>query len=200
MTDPETTTTLTAVATMYGIPFFTETLKFLYAQATEVLKARRDRKKAVESGSIQEPQISATTPKELPDIFEGRIDPLIIDFDTLEPVGDVLSDLWKDISAYAQGIEDIDPENLEMQAKLEALRRLLEAVYSQRITFKGEQRESSGLLVRGSIDVKEVAGYAAAVRAELVTGGSVIGHAAVERVSPGGHLVGTEVDTIKPDK
>jgi hypothetical protein len=198
MPDPETTTLITVFST-YGLPLFTETVKFLYGQATEVLKARRERKKATEGGSSHELKGTATTPP-LPDIFDGEIAPLVADLDALEPIADTLNDLRKGISDYAEGIANIDAEDRELLGKLDAVRRLLELVYCQRITFKGEQREASRTLVRGSIDVNEVLGYAAGVRARLVTGGTVTGHATAERVSEGGHLVGTEVDTIKPGR
>ncbi|SRR6266404_108357 len=199
MADPETTT-LVGVASMYGLPLFTETVKFLYGLATEALKARREHKKAAGSSLTVEPQVAAMTPLEPPDIVEGRLDPLIIDFHVLEPLADLLNDLSNGVITYAQGTDDIDLTDREMLTKLDELRNLLEVVYSQRITFKGEQREASGPLVKGSIDVNEVAGYAAAVRAKLVTSGTVIGHSKVEKVFAGGQLVGTEVDTIRPEK
>jgi hypothetical protein len=195
MPNPETTT-LIAVVSPYALTFFTEIVKFLTGQATEVLRERRERSKAAEDRSSHALTVVTPTPPR-PDIFDGNINPLTPDFEALEPVVDLVNDLRKDIGDYVQGIRDIDPEDPELLAKCEALRQLLELVYSQRITFKGEQREASQPLVRGSIDVNEVVGYAAAVRVRLVTGGTVIGHATVERVSEGGRLVATEVDTIK---
>lgn len=196
MPNPETTTLLTVLST-YGLTFFTETVKFVYGQATEELKALRERKNAKEGGSSPELKVAATTPS-LPDIFEGGIAPFVPDFEALEPVADTLNELREGIRDHLEGIANFDPEDREFLAKVEAVRRLLEVVYSQRITFKGEQRDVSGPLVRGAIDVGEVVGYAAAVRARLVTGGTVNGHATVERVSEGGRLVAIEVDTIKP--
>jgi hypothetical protein len=197
MADPETTT-LIAVAGTYGLSFFTETVKFLYGQATEVLKTRRERKKAGESQPGQEQQVTAVTTKELPDIFEGHLGPLQVDFEALEPVADELISLRKEIADYAEGIKDIDPEDRDMVAKVAAIRELLEVIYSQRITFKGEQREPSGPLVRGSVKVKELAGDATGVQSRLVTGGTVIGQAEAEKVSSGGRLVGVEANIIKP--
>jgi hypothetical protein len=197
MADSETTT-LIAIMGTYGVPFFTETVKFLYGQATEVLKARRERKREGESGIDHEPQITPITPEEIPDIFEGQLGPLQVDFEALDRVADGLNDLRKEIGDYAQGIEVIDPKDQDMVVKVAAIRELLEVVYSQRITFKGEQRESSGPLVHGSVRVKELAGDATAVRSGLITGGTVIGQAEAEKVSSSGRLVGVEAEIIKP--
>src|ERR1044072_4764558 len=149
MADPQTTPFIT-FAISAGVALLTETVKFVYSQATELLKARRDRKQAGGSEPGHEPQITAVTPKELPDIFEGRLEPLQVDFEALEREAERINALRKEIDDYAQGIEVIDPKNRDLVAKVDDLRGLLEVVYSQRITFKGEQREPSGTRVHGS--------------------------------------------------
>jgi hypothetical protein len=79
---------------------------------------------------------------------------------------------------------------------MDALRLLLEAVYGQRITFKGERRQPSGPLVTGQIDIDQAAGAAAAIRAKLISSGEVTGSATANRVEQGGKLTAVEIDHI----
>lgn len=67
----------------------------------------------------------------------------------------------------------------------EALRGVLGAVYGVPIVFSGE-------VVRGSIDVDEVAGYAAAVRADIASG-RIEGIMRVGRVEAGGEAIGVDL-------
>jgi hypothetical protein len=88
----------------------------------------------------------------------------------------------------------VDNSDAELLAKTDALRRLLEAILQERITLKGESRPPSGPVVRGSIDVEQVAGCAAAVRARRITGGRV--EAEANRVESEGEFIGVDVDEI----
>jgi len=78
------------------------------------------------------------------------------------------------------------------------MRRSLEVILGQRITFKGEAREASGPLVAGEADIDEVVGYAAAVRAKDVTGtgGELRGRLAARRVT--GQAVGVDIENVGP--
>jgi hypothetical protein len=107
-----------------------------------------------------------------------------------------LREIRRLLADYADGIEVPKPGDHLVAEQADALRRLLEAVYGQRITFKGEQRPPSGPLVIGEIDVKQVAGDAAAVRAKVISSGEVRGSAKAERVEEGGKLTGVETDHI----
>lgn len=188
MVDPLTITAIGAVV-------ITEGIKFLYGQAGEILKRWRERKDAEKDASIQ---LNDTEPIDvkLPPIFEGQLSAPHIHFDAVERVEEQLRGLRKDLSEYADGIELVDITNENVLQRIDALRQLLEAVYQQRITFKGEQRPPSGLVVEGRIDVEEVAGYAAAVRARQIVSGSVRVDAKARRVEPGGHFIGVDTDSI----
>jgi hypothetical protein len=80
--------------------------------------------------------------------------------------------------------------------RADALRRLLEAAYGQRITFRGEQRPPSGPLLIAEIDVRQVAGDAAAVRVRQMNGGEIRASAKAERVEEDGRLSVIEVDRL----
>jgi hypothetical protein len=188
MPDPLTLSAIGAVA-------ITEGIKFLYDQASEILKRWRERKDAAKDASIQ---LDKTEPIDvkLPPVFEGQLSAPHIHFDAVERVEEQLRELRKDLSDYADEIESVDLKDETLLQRVDALRQLLEAVYQQRITFKGEQRPPSGPVVEGRIDVEEVAGYAAAVRARQIISGTVSAEATVRRVEPGGQVIGVDADSI----
>lgn len=170
-----------------------EGIKFLYNQAGELLKHWRGQRDAVKNAATQSEKIQPADVK-LPPVFEGQLVAPKIHLDALDQVGDNLREIRKELSDFAEGIEQVDAENEALLTRTDALRQMLEAVYQQRITFKGEQRPSSGPLIEGHIDVKQVAGYAAAVRAKKIVGGTVKGDAKSERVESGGQLIGVDID------
>ena len=177
MLDPLTFSAIGAVA-------ITEGIKFLYGQASEILKRWRERKDSAKDASTQ---LNNTEPVDvkLPSVFEGQLSAPHIHFDTVERVEEQLRELRKDLSEYADGIESVDVKDANFLRRIDALRQLLEAVYQQRITFKGEQHPPSGPVVEGRIDVEEVAGYTAAVRVRQIVSGSVKADAKARRVEPG---------------
>ena len=178
-----------------GTIALTEGIKFLYNQAGELLKHWRARRDDAANPAAQSEKIQPTDVR-LPLAFEGQLVEPKIHLEALEQLADDLRDTRKELSDYADGIEPVDNKNETLLAKTDALRRLLEAVYQQRITFKGEKRPSSGPLVEGHIDVKQVAGYASAVRAKKIASGTVIADAKAERVEPGGQFIGVDVDSV----
>jgi hypothetical protein len=184
--------------TLVGTVALTEGIKFLYSQATEILRRRNERREA-EKGAGR-PAATEPIDAELPDAFEGQLSDPQIHFDALERVEGPLKEVRKDLSDYAEGIEAVDDKDEGLLLKVDALRKLLEAVLQERITFKGEMRPPSGPVVEGRIDVDEVAGYAAAVRAGRITGGHVRAEGEAKRVEVTGEFVALEADTIGDDK
>jgi hypothetical protein len=184
--DPLTLSALGAVALSEGI-------KFLYGQASEILKRRRDRQ--------QEASVERETdqvPRELDDveILEGTLEPVVIDFDAADQLDADLKMLSQRLGNYANGIEEVDPTDEDLLRATDALRRVIEAIYQQRITFKGEARPPSGPLVDARVDVKEVVGYVAGVRAETIESGRVTSEVIAERVEQGAEAVGLDVKRI----
>jgi hypothetical protein len=182
-----------------GTVALTEGIKFLYTQAGEVLKQWRERRDAAQTGTA-EPDNSGSMDIELSDAFEGQLSEPKIHFDVLQRLEEDLREARKSLSDYADGIEKVDNSDEDLLAKIDALRRLLEAVLQERITFKGEQRPPSGPVVEGHIDVDEVAGHAAAVRARRITGGHIVGGGTAKRVEPGGRFIGIEADEIRGER
>jgi hypothetical protein len=188
MTIPLTLAGLGSIALSEGV-------KFLYSQAGELLKRWRDRHdKAAQSTTP--PAQTEPADVTLPAVFQGQLEKPTIHHDALEKAEEPLRALRKDLSDYADDIEPIDPKNPALLEHIDALRRLLEAVYQQPLTFVGEDRAPADLAVGGKIDVGTVVGYAAAVRARTIKSGNIHGEARADRVEQGGQLIGVDVDTI----
>lgn len=187
MVDPFTLSAIGAVAVTEGI-------KFLYGQASELIKRWLDHKEAAKNASSQ---LSATEPVDvkLPDVFDGQLTHPQIHYDVMDRIGDQLRELRKDLADYADGIEKVNMDDKGLLQTVDALRQSVEAVYQQRLTFKGEQRAPSGPVAESSIDVDEVAGYVAGIRARHIAGDvKVDAHA--KRVDQGGQFIGIDADTI----
>ncbi|MFD0200395.1 MULTISPECIES: hypothetical protein [Saccharothrix] len=177
MADPLTLAVVGAVA-------LTEGVQFLYAQAGEALEARRESRKS-------EVELDP------PDVFEkapcrARVD--------LAAVGRLERDLRELRSAFAEvhaGVDEIDAGDLDTLERVEALRRALETVYHAPFTFRGEPARAAAVATaHGEVDVDEVLGHVAGLRARKVLGGSVTGSLRAGRVAGGARAVGVEVDRI----
>lgn len=189
MGDPITLSVIGAVA-------LTEGIKFLYAQTGEVLKRWGERRKATEKSTEHSDQTAGVEIK-LPEVFEGQLSQPRIHFDVVERLEPDLRAVSQELSLYANETDPMDPANEELLTRLDALRRMLEAVYQQRITFKGEQRPVSGTTIEGAVDVEKVQGDVAAVRAGTIKGGTVTGTAKAKEVLPGGELSGVKVNIVE---
>jgi hypothetical protein len=155
-----------------------------------VLKRWRDRRDHP-TASTQEARLQP------PDgLLEGTVEPVEPRDDLSDHLEEELRETRRLLADYANGIETPRPDDRSLLEQTEALRRLLEAVYGQRITFKGEQRRPSGPLVTADIDVDQVAGDAAAVRARVIERGEVRVDVTAKRVEPGGKLSGVDIDRI----
>jgi hypothetical protein len=184
--------TLSAIGTVA----LTEGIKFLYGQAGEVLKRWRERKDAAKdtTANLSKEEPIAVT---LPPVFEGQLTNTQIHFDRVEKLEKQLREIKKDLSEYADGSEEVDSTNKALLEQIDALRQLLEAVYQQRITFKGEQRPPSGPVIEGHIDVQEVEGRVGGVLVKTIGGSAQVkGDAKVGTVKKGGEAGGVVSDTI----
>jgi hypothetical protein len=177
-----------------GAVALTEGIKFLYGQAGEILKRRRERKKAAGQGTAE----GELEPLRIenPGILDGELEPAQIDFEAVDRLEQDLKVFSQQLGNYVSGIEEVDPSDEELLRVADALRRALEAIYQQRITFKGEKRSPSGPVVEGRVDVEEVAGYTAGVRAEVIESGRVSGELKGKRVEPGGEAIAVDVKRI----
>jgi hypothetical protein len=168
----------------------TEGIKFLYGQAGEVLTRWRERKKGNEEAA------EAPIPVPGTELLEGELEPPKVDFEAAERLHEDIEQLATVLAPYTGGISEPAPDDTELSVAADGLRRALEAVYGQRITFKGEDRAASGPTVIGRAEVETVAGDVAGVRARLVTSGRIKGTATAKRVEKDGELSGVKIDTV----
>lgn len=181
--EPLTLAALSGAALAQGITF-------LYTQAGEILKARRERKAKAANSEVPIAPTAA-------EAVEGTLKAVTPDWTVVEELADELRELRQRLSDYLEGgIEAPDPSDETTLRTTDALRRAVELVLGQRITLKGEQRAEGDPVVAGRVEVAELRGYAAAVRAAWISGGRVTGEATVETVHEGGQVIGVDAHQI----
>jgi hypothetical protein len=179
-------------ATALGAVVLTEGIKFLYNQAGELLKRYRERKESAAAASAA-PEPLLHVP---PDIVEGSVSPAAPDYAVLEKLEQSLLESRRPLADYAEGLATPRPEDRLLVDQVDALRQLLETVYGQRITFKGEARPASGPLVRARGEVERVQGYAAVVHARSLKSGEVDAVGKAQTVERGATFAVVDIDTI----
>jgi hypothetical protein len=186
------TITLTAV----GMATITEGIKFLYGQASELLKWRHEKRKAAEGAQAAPSALPKLMPR--PEVFEP--DPALASVDeaALERLARPMDELCDKVSGVVTGRTEAEASDAALLMRVDALRNALEVILDQRLTFRGEVRpEAQGPVIRGEIHVNKILGYAAGVAAGVITGKvTVDGKITVDEVAPGASAIGTKVDTV----
>jgi len=183
------TITLAAV----GMAAITEGIKFLYDQAGELLKWRREKRKAAE-GAQATPSPQPTLVAR-PGVFEP--DPTLpnVDEAELERLAKPMGELCNALSGIVAGRTEVDPGDATLLERVDALRKALEFVTGQPLTFRGETRPE-GPVVRGQVNADEVRGKVAGVAAGTITGGTTEGKVTVKKVGKKGSAVGVKARRI----
>ena len=120
-----------------------------------------------------------------------------IEIDRVQEHESELRALRQALGEYAAGIDEVDIDNHDLLVRVDEMRRLLETVYGQRITFKGESRPASGTpVVVGTVDVKNLAGEASGVAVGTITSGDIEGQVKADRIEAEGKAYGVRVDRI----
>jgi nucleoside phosphorylase len=152
----------------------TEGVKFLFQQGNELLQRRR---------------IKKDDAQEMPDVVaEPRVLP-VADLERVSAFEADLVDLVDELRTRLPERGPVSADDRELLRVAESVRRVLGAVYKTPIVFEGEQASAG---VHGSVDADEVAGYVAAVRADLIDG-RITGTTRVRRVEEGGEAVGVDL-------
>lgn len=140
--DPLSLSVLSAAAAL------TKGIEFLYAQAGEILKRRRERADPkAPSSEVPEP------PPDVPEVIAGELQPLVVDDVEADRLEGDIRELRRALSEYADGTYPVDLGNENLLAATDALRCALEAVYGQRLTFVGEDRSASESGLQAAVDV-----------------------------------------------
>jgi hypothetical protein len=184
MPDPITLAVLSTVA-------LTEGIKFLYGQAGELLQRRREREEAQTDATDP---IAEPLPEPPADLLAGEPMPLLADPVVLDTLAGELAQLRTMLEPYVMGERSASVSDEELLVRVDALRRGLEAVYGQRLTFAGEARTPSGTRVEGSVEAQHVRGVVAGVTVGDLSGlGEVKGTARVGDIAETGRVSGVEV-------
>ncbi len=130
MVDPLSLAALGGAALTGGITF-------LYGQVTELLKRRRDR---AEQAAAAPP----TVPAGPVEVLDGALVARPVDLDVVAGNDARLLELRRELAVYADGLARADPADERLLERVAALRGLLELAYGQHVTFRGEQRASTG--------------------------------------------------------
>lgn len=178
MSEPLTLAALGAVALSEGI-------KFMYEQAKELLRRWREKKDRGETGSLEAPAASAP-------VLDAPLVTARVPDAVLEENAETLTALRRALIEYGDEGRRPDPADHALLETVDALRRVLELAYGQRITFRGERREPTGTRVDSKVEATEVAGYLAGVRARLDAGLDISSDVRVGHVS--GEVVGVDLD------
>lgn len=174
MADPLTLTVLGAVAATEGI-------KFLYGQASELLKAWRERRASVEELVVP---VIAT------EVLDGEPLGSTVDTEVVARERREFVHLVGSLSPYAQGLADVELDDAKLAEDAGRLRALLEAAYGQRFTFRGEERERTGTRVSVTQVLGEVAGTVVGVEADVAGDAEVTVDQKADKVSEEGSVTG----------
>ncbi len=145
-----------------GMVAATEGVKFLYAQATEVIKKIKEKrdadKKIAEGVAPVATALTVASANSVPALFEKKGETPTIHLEEAEKVETELKAARNALAGYSDDTETLQENDAEVFAQIDALRRLLERVYQRELTFIGETRTSTGLNIITRIDVKDVEG------------------------------------------
>ncbi|CAM5448193.1 hypothetical protein GCM10010329_34720 [Streptomyces spiroverticillatus] len=168
---------------------FTEGIKFLYGQASELLTAWRARGAA--AAAVEPPASgSIDVPIAPSDALDGVPAGASADAAVLDREHRTLVRLTGALSPYAQGLAEIDPNDEELALLAGELRSLIEAVYGQRFTFRGETRERTGSQVSVTQVLGEVGGSVTGAEAEVAHGARLDVDQRATEVKPDGTVTG----------
>jgi hypothetical protein len=155
MVDPISLVALSSMALGEGI-------KFLYTQTGELLKAWREKRARQDEAALKVAPASER--------LDAPLQPAEVDQSLVAEHADELSELRRMLVQYADEGKQPNPKDQELLARVDALRRVLELLLGQRITFRGEGRERTGTRIQSTVEAGTIRGYVAAVRASGLIG------------------------------
>ena len=159
----------------------TQGVAFLYAQAGELLKRRRQAKDRAEAAVTQQaggearlPLSDPLPPLEPPEgVFEPAANAIVHPAPAIvDRLSDSLLEARRDVDDYVVGTAALDPRSLATVQAVDRLRRLLEEVYGAVLTFKGEQRVAAGD-VTTRVDAQQIG---VSIAGNVTVTGDIAGH------------------------
>jgi hypothetical protein len=119
----------------------TQGVAFLYAQAGELLKRRRDARDRAAEAATQRREGDLPV-LELPEeVFAPQApDRAFPSPAVLDELSESLLDARRNLDPYVLGDEPLEPGSADVLLAVDRLRRLLERIYATRLSFAGERR------------------------------------------------------------
>jgi hypothetical protein len=162
----------------------TEGIKFLYGQAAEVIKAWRARRKDREQ-PLEVPIVETS-------VLDAQPTGTMVDLAVLAQTDATMLKLWQQLAPYAQGLETVEDADAELARAAGEMRALLEAVYGQRFTFRGERREPTGTRVAVEQVLGTAAGLAVGVEGDIGPSATVVVRQDADEVTAEGTVIGVK--------
>lgn len=153
-----------------------EGIKFLYGQAAEVLTGWRERRRDV--------------PIHASEALDGVPEQRPLDAEVVAAQAKALGELAGSLAPYANGMLDIDLQDAALGERAGQVRAILEALYGQRLTLRGEDRDPTGTRVRVDQVLGEVEGDVIGVEADAGAGADIGVRQTAQSVKADGSITG----------
>jgi hypothetical protein len=172
-----------------------EAVKFLFEQASSLIRAARERRAQAKQATEVPPV--ANVPVAPNDVLDGPV-AATVDGRLLDQENRRLIALTGALAPYAAGDAEIDATDGDLMTALSEIRTLLEGLYGQRFTLRGEAREPSGTRVDVRQVLGTVRGGVVGVEAESAVEASVTVEQSASSVEAGGTVTGVRFGSIGP--
>ncbi|RPF38072.1 hypothetical protein [Streptomyces sp. TLI_185] len=178
-----------------GTTALSEGIRFLFDQARALLDRRRGDQEQDAAATAEPDDGVVQLP---PDAFVGTLDTRRLDEAALAQSVATLRQLRTALFPFVDDETSVQPGDPELLQHVDQLRRLLEAVYGQRITFVTEAgaRPASGTVIDTTIDIDDINAEVIGVSVRQVSGGSYATKIRGKSVGPGGRVVGFQADSV----
>lgn len=180
-----------------AVSALTQGIAFLYAQAGELLRRRRDRADAAnrpgETAATGQERITIQVPPSLGgQVLVVSSNPAAVDAHASE-----LLQLRSVLSNYVDGVQPLDPADPQLAQAVDELRGALEDIFGQHLTFAGEDRPATGQpVVRSWLKADTIRGSAKGVVVGQMTGGSATSEIDVRDVEAGADIEGVHIEKL----
>ena len=177
-----------------GAAALTQGIGFLYGQLGDLLRRRRERRS--QAGSPPTGAADIPPPGETGQILDQPLRPGPVNEEALDHHADQLAALRGLLHPYVEGDRQIEPGNSQLLDQVEAARLLLEQIYQQHITFRGEQRPGTGSALQ--VQAGDVGQFARQVIASGERAVAIGGDVSGSTVITGDQTSGGDQRTSKP--
>jgi hypothetical protein len=179
-----------------GGAVLTEGVRFLFDQASALIRAARQRRaEAKEAGGTAQVVVPIPANSVLDGPVSANVDGPLLDRENRR-----LITLAGALAPYAAGDAEIDAGDGDLLVTIAEVRAMLEALYGQRLTLRGEARDPSGTKVDVHQVLGSVRGATVGVEADSARDATVRVEQSVTSVEAGGSVTGVKLGSIGPER